>query len=346
MSEQGVALLASALPTNVQLRALSLQGSSVGDLGVVPLARAIRHSRTLTSLNLRGCGLTGEGLVLLAGGVADNRGLTALDLSANTMSGAAVLVDTVACNQHITHLSLASSPLQVPAQYRLQDASMALLAAALPALSFTLTRLHLTGHTLGLAACSELAAALPLCPHLNHLDLGLTKLADPGLVLLTPGLQACPSLTHLVLSGLQGLQLPGARALANLLRGPCSRASSTGPTPPLSPSTSRATLAPLRPRVTAGSQEGDTGAGNAGMVAGLTHAPRPEAPMTLGLPGPALPAVQGSSLKAAGSLPVLAAAASSCATLVSLDLSGCSEVLLRPVFNDLLGATAPTLKVS
>ncbi|GFH23876.1 hypothetical protein HaLaN_21567, partial [Haematococcus lacustris] len=43
-------------------------------------------------------------------------------------------------------------------------------------------------------------------------------------------------------------------------------------------------------------------------------------------------------------LPVLAAAATSCATLVSLDLSGCSEVLLRPVFNDLLGATAPTLK--
>ncbi|XP_062418095.1 NACHT, LRR and PYD domains-containing protein 12-like isoform X2 [Pungitius pungitius] len=216
ITEEGCASLASALTSDPShLRELDLSSNHPGDSGVKLLSAGLEspHCR-LETLRLSGCQITEEGCASLASALTSNPShLRVLDLSSNHLgdSGVKLLsagLESPHCRLETLRLSgcnftegscgALSSVLSSQSSFLkeldlsnndLQDSGVKLLSSGLESPHCGLKILRLSGCLITEEGCASLA----LCSttsHLRELDLSYNDPGDPGVKLLSTGLEA------------------------------------------------------------------------------------------------------------------------------------------------------------
>lgn len=79
----GVDMIMSGLPVNVNLQYLNLKGNFLGDGGAELIGNALRFSQSLLYLDLQSNQIADKGATALANGVRENNSLKVLQLTNN-----------------------------------------------------------------------------------------------------------------------------------------------------------------------------------------------------------------------------------------------------------------------
>ncbi|XP_029935747.1 NACHT, LRR and PYD domains-containing protein 14-like [Myripristis murdjan] len=215
LSESSCASLASALRSDPShLRKLDLSRNKVLDSGAKLLFAGLESPNCrLEFLWLRSCGLTESCCASLASALKSNPHLTELDLSENeledsglellspelerpncslktltlircrlTESSCASLASALKSNPHLAYLDLSHN--------NLKDSGVKLLCAGLESPNCRLKTLRLDHCVLSPGSCASLASVLKSNPHLTELDLSYNYVLDPGVKLLSDGLES------------------------------------------------------------------------------------------------------------------------------------------------------------
>ncbi|XP_048052028.1 NACHT, LRR and PYD domains-containing protein 12-like isoform X2 [Megalobrama amblycephala] len=213
ITDEGCAVLASALRSNSHLRELDLSNNIIGGEGLTLLSDGLKDPHCkLEKLTLCRCNITDEGCAVLASALRSNSHLRELDLSNNiiggeglmllsdglkdphckleklkldqcniTAEGCAALASAMRSNSHLRELNLSEN--------KIRDKGLMLLSDGLKDPHCKLEKLKLSRCNITAEGCAALASALRSNSHLRELDLTGNKIGDEGLTLLSYGLK-------------------------------------------------------------------------------------------------------------------------------------------------------------
>ncbi|KAF6264673.1 hypothetical protein COO60DRAFT_76332 [Scenedesmus sp. NREL 46B-D3] len=231
ITAEGAAALAAALAQpQCTLQRLVLSNNALGDDGIAALAQALQHNTSLRHLDVSNTQPTEKGVICLAVALADhNRSLTSLRLASPMLQQRPQLDATtqlalmLACNSSLQELQLSKAGLGDDAleglvqhgllrgggvqrldlsANRLSSLAGKHIRSLLSSGSCNLRYLSLASNRLQDKAALHIAACLPSCTDLEHLDLRSCSIGDMGLAaLISAAARAGPQLRVLKLWG-------------------------------------------------------------------------------------------------------------------------------------------------